>query len=92
MLFTLVNDSHEMDNDGAFYGDPRRCPRHGTVTSDGLGLHDGLCGACELEADNAAEAAAWEALTPAERAAVTATLEAALTAERYTGGDDDLPF
>ena len=35
------------------YGDPKRCPVHGTVISDPYGLYDGLCGACEEEADMA---------------------------------------
>jgi hypothetical protein len=32
-------------------GDPRRCLRHGTVISSPDGMFDGLCGACEAEAD-----------------------------------------
>jgi hypothetical protein len=36
---------------GAALGDPRRCSRHGEVTSSPDGMFDGLCGACEAEAD-----------------------------------------
>jgi hypothetical protein len=32
-------------------GDPRRCPRHGVLTSDPNGLFDAPCGACEAETE-----------------------------------------
>lgn len=46
------------DELGAEFGDPRRCPRHGTQTSDAFGLFDAPCGDCEAESDLAAEL--WE--------------------------------
>ena len=35
--------------EGARFGDPRRCPRHGYVTSSADGMFDGVCGHCEAE-------------------------------------------
>lgn len=43
------------DEDGAALGDPRRCPRHGEVTSSPDGMFDAPCGRCEMEADRADE-------------------------------------
>lgn len=45
----------EEDEDGAFYGDPRRCRVHGHAISSGNGLHDGLCGACEYAMETSGE-------------------------------------
>jgi len=39
------------DEQGAEFGDPRRCPRHGQVTSSPDGMFDAPCGACEAEMD-----------------------------------------
>jgi hypothetical protein len=39
------------DEQGNVIGDARRCPTHGTVTSSPDGMFDGLCGACEYDAD-----------------------------------------
>lgn len=42
------------EEDGAALGDPRRCQRHGTVTSSPDGMFDTPCGHCEseMEMDN----------------------------------------
>ena len=46
-------EEHERDEEGAQWGDPRRCPRHpNIVTSSPDGMFDGLCGACENEMDD----------------------------------------
>lgn len=52
----------------AQYGDPRRCPAHGCVTSSPDGLFDAPCPECEGEMQDAAydetldnEFASWEA-------------------------------
>ncbi len=49
---TNEQEREELDAEaGAVYGDPRRCPKHGRVTSSPDGMFDGLCGACESEMD-----------------------------------------
>jgi hypothetical protein len=41
------------DEEGAKYGDPRRCPRHPSEkTSSADGMFDAPCGACEAEMDD----------------------------------------
>jgi hypothetical protein len=43
------------DRDYVYEGDARRCPKHPHVkTSSADGMHDGLCGECEYEMDQAA--------------------------------------
>lgn len=93
MLFILANDLHDHDCDGAEYGDPRRCSKHGCVTSDPLGMHDAPCGRCEAEMEDAAETERWLALPEEERARILADLEADLEADRIRRAEtDDLPF
>jgi len=43
------------DERGGEYGDPRRCPVHGCVTSSPDGMHDAPCGQCEYESEAACE-------------------------------------
>lgn len=84
---------------GIFYGDPRRCPVHGTVISSPDGMFDGLCGQCEAAADGAYDD------TPLDMRSVLIALgdlvqvamwRAALEATRNPSGigysDDDIPF
>jgi hypothetical protein len=88
------------DELGAAYGDPRRCPRHpGIATSDGFGLFDAPCGACEAEGEDAArnwqfdpenvhrafcaEPAVWSAEPYSWRVATCLDVPAA---------DDEIPF
>ena len=33
------------------YGDPRKCPTHGTTVSSPDGMHDSECGQCEAESE-----------------------------------------
>jgi hypothetical protein len=40
-----------LDEYNAQWGDPRRCLRHGVTISSNDGMHDGLCGYCEADAD-----------------------------------------
>ncbi len=54
--FTNEDEYNEaMFLEGVGYeGDARRCPRHpGIKTSSPDGLHDGICGACEDEMEDA---------------------------------------
>lgn len=75
---------------GSELGDPRRCPRHGEVTSDPHGLYDAPCGACEAEAEGWAEleAAQYEevvgmrTLSPVESSAFEAQCSAAVRCAR----------
>jgi|GEM_PF-6924489 len=58
-----AREEARQDEEGAEYGDPRRCPRHpGVRTSSNDGMFDGVCGQCEGEcAEYAEEAAEREA-------------------------------
>jgi len=40
------------DEHNARYGDPRRCPEHGCVTSSPDGMHDCPCWECEGEMED----------------------------------------
>lgn len=86
----------ELEIEAGSYGDPRRCQRHGTTTSSADGMFDGLCGACEHEADEAEQEYEWNALTQAERDAFTAEVEAFKRAEAErvatVFGPDDIAF
>ena len=45
--------NHFRDDDDALgWGDPRRCPRHGTVIGSPCGQYDGVCGECEGAIDD----------------------------------------
>ena len=47
-----MNAADELaDEEGGRYGDPRKCPRHGTVTSSPDGMFDAPCGRCEAEGE-----------------------------------------
>lgn len=47
-----LEEAELQDEYNAKWGDPRRCPRHPHVAvSSPDGMHDGLCGLCEAEAD-----------------------------------------
>jgi hypothetical protein len=95
MLFT--NTVHERSDvmmelemtDDLFTGDPRRCPRHGTVTSSDDGMFDAPCGTCEAEMD-----AQWEAERPLRMAEWTEQVQAerGLLVEPTHNDDDDIPF
>ena len=52
MFYTIAD---LLDEENAAWGDPRRCPAHGCVTSSRDGLHDGLCGRCEAEMEPESE-------------------------------------
>jgi hypothetical protein len=84
------------DEEGASYGDARRCPRHPHVkTSSDDGMFDGECGECEAEAHDAYEAQMWEALPLEERERIMSENQAAdarRAAEAAAAADDDIPF
>jgi len=45
-------EEHCAHEEGAMYGDPRRCPRHPHVkTSSDNGMFDAPCGECEADMD-----------------------------------------
>ncbi len=48
------------DEEGAQWGDPRRCHRHGTIISSADGMFDGVCGACEGEMDAHSDYDDWK--------------------------------
>lgn len=86
---------------GAAYGDPRRCERHpNVVIGSACGMFDGVCGACEHEAEAEQSAAEWAALSPAARASIEAEYreaeaeraQALLARTRAEWGTDDIPF
>ena len=70
------------DEFNAQYGDPRRCPAHGCVTSSPDGMFDAPCPACEGEM----EEDAWED-TPWGEYADLADL-----GKHESDDDEDLPF
>lgn len=56
------------------YGDPRKCPIHGTPISSPDGMFDAPCGACEFDADEE-EKAAFHGLPPGwENAPISAQI------------------
>lgn len=66
-------EQERADEEGAEYGDPRRCPRHpGVATSDRWGMFDAPCGECEAEEDRFCAEQEWNALPQAERDAIVA--------------------
>jgi len=77
----MFNDAFEADD--ILPGDPRRCPRHGEVTSSPDGLHDAPCGACEYEADTGESSFVYEARLRAQMA---------LPAPPPPPADDDILF
>ena len=47
----MTLEQEMLDEAGGELGDPRRCPKHGEVTSSADGMFDAPCGACEAECD-----------------------------------------
>jgi hypothetical protein len=56
--------------EGAHYGDPRRCHRHGCITSSPDGMHDAPCQLCEAEADAETEDPPWTITDDQRKAAI----------------------
>jgi len=46
-----IQEQEEADYGLGGFGDPRRCPYHGCVTSDPMGHFDAPCPACEAESE-----------------------------------------
>jgi hypothetical protein len=62
-----MNEQDELrDEYEARWGDPRRCPVHGCVTSSPDGMHDCPCWECEGEAEYEAECDNLEAIANCE--------------------------
>ena len=80
------------DEDGS--GDPRRCPKHGTVMSSADGMFDGLCGRCEMEADEGGDGDVGVPDPDCDDGDDGGALASVGfgTDEDYGGGGDDIPF
>lgn len=55
-----MEQNFDADDQGAELGDPRRCPRHGTVISSPDGQFDGPCPQCEGADDEYDDVSGYE--------------------------------